>query len=70
MHDDSAPFLFATRRPPLASARDDDIYLTVTAAVPPFPEVSSIDIILSLDYAERAIDQLRQAVAAARKNTG
>ena len=35
-HEDGAPFFFATQQPPSAAAIDDDIYLTVTAAVPPF----------------------------------
>ncbi|MGC2785324.1 MAG: hypothetical protein WA397_16125 [Roseiarcus sp.] len=32
-----APFFFATDEPPTAVAIDDDIYLTVTTAVPEFP---------------------------------
>ena len=70
IHEDGAPFFFATREPPSATAIDDDIYLTVTtAAVPTFPgKVESIDIILSLDYARHVIAQLSGAVATAMKN--
>jgi hypothetical protein len=32
-----APFFFATDEPPTAAAIDDDIYLTVTVAVPDCP---------------------------------
>ncbi len=64
-----APFFFATDEPPTAAAIDDDIYLTVTTAVPAFPgKVESIDIILSLDYARHVIAQLSGAVATAMKN--
>ena len=35
--EDGAPFFFATQEPPSATAIDDDIYLTVTTAVPAFP---------------------------------
>ncbi len=69
IHEDGAPFFFATREPPSATAIDDDIYLTVTTAVPAFPgKVESIDIILSLDYARHVIAQLSGAVATAMKN--
>ncbi len=37
IHEDSAPFFFAMQEPPSATAIDDDIYLTVTTAVPAFP---------------------------------
>ena len=68
-HEDGAPFFFATQQPPSAAAIDDDIYLTVTAAVPPFPgQVETIDIILSIDYAQHMIAQLSGAVAAAMRN--
>ncbi len=47
--EDGAPFFFATQEPPSATAIDDDIYLTVTTAMPAFPgHVETIDIILSL----------------------
>ena len=69
IHEDGAPFFFATREPPSATAIDDDIYLTVTTAVPAFPgKVESIDIILSLDHARHVIAQLSGAVATAMKN--
>ncbi len=69
IHADGAPFFFATREPPSATAIHDDIYLTVTTAVPAFPgKVEAIDIILSLDYARHVIAQLSGAVAAAMKN--
>ncbi len=69
IHEDSAPFFFAMQEPPSATAIDDDIYLTVTTAVPAFPgKVESIDIILSLDYARHVIAQLSGAVATAMKN--
>ena len=66
--EDGAPFFFATQ-PPSATAIDDDIYLTVTTAVPAFPDhVETIDIILSLDYARHVIAQLLRAVAQATTN--
>ncbi len=37
IHEDGAPFFFATRELPSATAIDDDIYLTVTTTVPAFP---------------------------------
>ncbi len=64
-----APFFFATDEPPTAAAIDDDIYLTVTAAVPDFPgKVEAIDIILSIDFAKAVIAQLSTAVIAVRRN--
>ena len=60
--EEGAPFFFATQRPPTAMAQDDDIFLTVTAAAPTFPSQVDIDIILSIEYAQHAIAQLRQAV--------
>jgi hypothetical protein len=64
--EDGAPFFFATQDPPSATAIDDDIYLTVTTAMPAFPgQVETIDIILSLDYAKHVIAQLSRAVEAA-----
>ena len=36
--EEGAPFYFATRQPPSATAMDDDIYLTVTAGVPTHPD--------------------------------
>jgi hypothetical protein len=51
-----APFFFATAEPPTAAAIDDDIYLTVTVAVPEFPgKVEAIDIVLSVEYAKAVI---------------
>ena len=64
-----APFFFATDEPPTAAAIDDDIYLTVTTAVPDRPgEVEAIDIVLSVEYARAIIAQLSTAVIAARRN--
>ena len=64
-----APFFFATEEPPTATAIDDDIYLTVTAAVPGGPgRVEAIDIILSVEYAKAAIAALKSAVSAASRN--
>jgi hypothetical protein len=64
--EDGAPFFFATDTPPSATAIDDDVYLTVTTAMPAFPgQVETIDIILSLDYAKHVIAQLSRAVAQA-----
>ncbi len=61
-----APFFFATDEPPTAAAIDDDIYLTVTAAVPDVPgKVEAIDIVLSVEYAKAIIAQLSTAVLAA-----
>ena len=66
--DLGAPFFFATGEAPTVSAIDDDVYLTVTAAVPDFPNaVETIDIILSVDYAKTVIAQLSTAVIAARR---
>jgi hypothetical protein len=66
--DLGSPFFFATGEKPTVSAIDDDIYLTVTAAVPDFPgRVETIDIILSIDYARAVIAQLSTAVIAARR---
>jgi hypothetical protein len=66
---DGAPFFFASQRPPTASAIDEDIYLTVTAADPSFPgETETIDIILSIDYARQVIAELASAVASAVEN--
>ena len=63
---EGAPFYFATGRPPTAVALDDEIYLTVTATAPPYPdEPAAIDIILSVEHAKHAIAQLRKAVEAA-----
>jgi len=67
--EEGAPFYFATRQPPSATAMDDDIYLTVTAGVPTHPDqVELIDIILSVDFAKHAIAQLSAAVETAMKN--
>jgi len=45
-NQDGAPFYFATRQLPRATAMDDDIYRTVTAGVPTHPDqVRLIDII-------------------------
>jgi hypothetical protein len=66
--DLGAPFFFAIGEAPTVSAIDDDIYLTVTAAMPDFPDqVETIDIILSVDYARAVIAQLSTAVIAARR---
>jgi hypothetical protein len=66
MHEIGAPFFFATDHPPTAAAIDDDIYLTVTTAVPDSPgQVEAIDIVLSVEYAKAAIAQLSSAVIAA-----
>ena len=69
MQETGAPFFFATDEPPTAAAIDDDIYLTVTTAVPDRPgEVEAIDIVLSVEYARAAIAQLSTAVIAAHRN--
>lgn len=66
---DGAPFFFATQQPPSAAAIDDDIYLTVTTAVPDFPgKVEAIEVILSVEFAKQAIAQLLTAVVSARRN--
>ncbi len=66
--EDGAPFFFATQEPPSATAIDEDIYLTVTTAMPAFPgQVEAIDIILSLDYARHLIAQLSRAIAQAER---
>jgi len=36
--ENGAPFYFAMRRPPTATAMDGDIYLTVTAGIPSCPD--------------------------------
>ncbi len=64
-----SPLIFATRQPPSATAIDEDIYLTVTAADFSSPgEVESVDIILSVEYARCVIAQLADAVSAATNN--
>jgi hypothetical protein len=64
-----APFFFAMDEPPTAAAIDDDIYLTVTTAVPDSSgKVESIDIILSVEYARAIIAQLSSAVIVACRN--
>ena len=56
-------------KPPTATAIDDDIYLTVTAAVPGGPGgVEAIDIVLSVEFARAAIAALSSAVTAASRN--
>ncbi len=68
-HEIGAPFFFAAKQPPTAAAIDDDIYLTVTTAVPDCPgKAEAIDIILSVEYAQAIIAQLSTAVIAARRN--
>lgn len=63
-----APFFFAAREPTVTSI-EDDIYFTVTAASPDCPgRFEEIDIILSVEYAQQAIVQLRAALVAAREN--
>jgi hypothetical protein len=62
------PFFFATDEPPTAAAIDDDIYLTVTVAVPDCPgKVEAIDIVLSVECAKPIIAQLSTAVIASRR---
>jgi hypothetical protein len=49
----------------LRPAIDDDIYLTVTVAVPDCPgQVEAIDIVLLVEYAKAVIAQLSTAVIA------
>ena len=68
-HEIGAPFFFAAEQPPTAAAIDDDIYLTVTTAVPDCPgKLEAIDIVLSVEYAKAIIAQLSTAVIAARRN--
>ncbi|RBP14393.1 hypothetical protein DFR50_109147 [Roseiarcus fermentans] len=63
----AAPFFFAAEQP-TASAIDDDIYLTVPAALPDFPgRIEAVDIVLTVEYARAVIDQLSTAVAAAAR---
>jgi hypothetical protein len=58
--EDGGPFLFASQRPPTANAIDEDIYLTVTASDPCFPgQTETVDIILSIDYAQLDSPNLR-----------
>ena len=67
--EEGAPFFFASRQPPSAAAIDDDIYLTVTTALPARPDqLETIDIILSVDYAKHVIRQLSAAVDTAIRN--
>jgi hypothetical protein len=64
-----AQFFFATDEPPTAAAIDDDIYLTVTTAVPEFAgKVEAIDIILTAEYAKAIIAQLSTALIASRRD--
>jgi len=68
-NENGAPFFFATEKPPTATAIDDDIYLTVTTAMPDAPaKVEAIDIILSLEYARRTMTALSIAIEGARRN--
>jgi hypothetical protein len=61
--------LLATDEPPTAAAIDDDIYLTVTTAVPEFPgKVEAIDTILTVEYAKAIITQLSTALIASRRD--
>jgi len=63
------PFYFATQRPPSATAQDDDIYLTITAAAPPsLGHVETIDVTLSIDFAKHVIAQLHEDVELATKD--
>ena len=63
-----APFFLATDEPPTAAAIDDDIYLTVTVAVPDCRgKVEAIDIVPSVEYARPVIVQLSTAVIASRR---
>ncbi len=63
-----APFVYATGPGPRATAIDDDIYLTVTAAVPDSPgRAQSIAIILSIDIARAMIAELSTALTAAER---
>ena len=67
--EDGAPFFFASGEPPSATAIDDDVYLTVRAAMPAFPgHVETIDIIFSLDFAKHVVAELSRAVSQAEKN--
>ena len=69
--EEGAPFYFATRQPPSATAMDEDSYLTVIAGVPTHPDqVELIDIILSVDFAKHAIAQLSAAVETATEEPG
>jgi hypothetical protein len=55
----------SSRRRP---AIDDDIYLTVTVAVPDCPgKVEATDIVPSVEYAKPVIAQLSTAVIASRR---
>jgi hypothetical protein len=56
------------RRPPLASAQDEDIYLTVSVAAPALDSVETIDMFLSIDFAHRILAELGEAVDVAMKN--
>jgi hypothetical protein len=67
-HRLGAPLFVAIDEPPMAVAIDDDIYLTVTTAVPGFPgKVEAIDIILTVEYTRAVIAQLSTAVIASRR---
>lgn len=66
---DGAPFFFAMHELPTAVAIDEDVYLTVTTAMPGDPDkVETIDIILTVDYAKHVVAELSRAVAQAAKN--
>ncbi len=67
-HRLGAPLFVATDEPPTAVAIDDDVYLTLTTAVPGFPgKVEAIDIVLTVEYARAVIAQLSTAVIASRR---
>jgi hypothetical protein len=64
-----APFFFVTDEPPTAATIDDDIYLTVTTAVPGFPEkVEAIDIILDGRIGQGGHRAASTAVIASRRD--
>ena len=66
---EGTPFYFATQQPPSATVRDEDIFLTITAAAPPFPgHLETVDVILSIDFAKHVIAELEEAVEFAMKN--
>ncbi len=65
----TSPVYVVTRRPPSAVAQDEDIYLSVPVAAPSLPDqVETIEIFLSIDFANRMIAQLVEAVQVATKH--
>ena len=65
---DSAAIVLATREPPTAAALDDDVYLTLPILAPEGAEPASVDVFLTVEFAQRTIAELQRAVEAATRS--